>query len=590
MQTILETLKARFERAVADAFPGHEGGAAANLAPSKDPKFGDYQFNYAMALAKKIGAKPRDVAAKIVERADVADLCEPLEIAGPGFVNIRLTAAGLAAMLTPMETSDRLGLPRLASPRRVVVDFSSPNIAKQMHVGHLRSTIIGESICRILEFLGHDVLRLNHVGDWGTQFGMLITHLLESFPNALDDPDAVKIADLDAFYKESKARFDADAEFKERARRQVVALQSGDPESRRSWEILCRASRREFAAIYDRLGATIVERGESFYNPLLPGVVADLDEKGLLAESDGAQVVFVDGFSNRDGEPLPLIVKKSDGGYNYATTDLAAIRHRIDAEGAQWIVYVTDLGQAQHFAHVFAVAREAGWIPPDVRVDHVGFGLVQKEVVDASGKVVGKEKFKTREGEVVRLVDLLDEAVRRAGVVAREKQPDLPDEEIERIATILGLGAVKYADLSQNRTSDYVFSFDKMLDLKGNTAPYMIYAYVRVRSIGRKGDVDFQALDRSAPIALEHPAERAMALVLARFADAVIETAETLSPNLLTNYLYELAGAYSRFFTDCPVLHSEGETRTSRLRLCDLTARTLKTGLDLLGIGVLERM
>ena len=590
MKTIHQELIRRFAEAVAKTYPGHEGSAAANLVAAKDPKFGDYQFNIAMGIAGSVKAKPRDVAARIVEEVDLANLCEPAEIAGPGFINLRLTESALSKRLSEMEQGDRLGLPELDTPLRVVVDFSSPNIAKEMHVGHLRSSIIGDSLSRILEFIGHDVLRLNHLGDWGTQFGMLIAHLMEVFPDALANPEAVPVGDLDAFYKESKRRFDQDEAFRDKAREQVVTLQSGDPQSRRAWKILCEMSRREFQRIYDRLGVRIEERGESFYNPLLPAVVRDLEAAGLLEESAGARVVFVDGFVNRDGDPLSLIVQKKDGGFNYATTDLAAVRQRIDDERADWIIYVTDSGQYPHFAHVFAVARKAGWIPERVRLDHVGFGLVLREIVNESGKVVGKEKFKTREGEVIKLNTLLDEAVRRARAAAREKNPDLSATEIDRIAAVLGLGAVKYADLSQNRTSDYVFSFDKMLDLKGNTAPYMIYAYVRVRSIGRKGDVDFGALDRSALLAFTAPEERDLALCLTRFPDAVLEAADAQMPNQLTVYLFDLAGAYSRFFQACPVLQSEEITRNVRLRLCDLTARTLKAGLGLLGIGVLERM
>jgi arginyl-tRNA synthetase len=589
MKPLLDDLTRRFADAIAAVYPDLAADAPASVVPAKDPRFGDYQFNHAMALAKKVRAKPREVAEAIRAAVDLAGVCESATVEGPGFINLRLAADHLAARLAAME-NERLGVPEPARRLRVVVDFSSPNIAKEMHVGHLRSTILGDAISRVLAFVGHDVLRLNHLGDWGTQFGMLITHLTEVFPDALTRPEGVRIADLDGFYKEAKKRFDADAAFADRAREQVVKLQGGDAAARRAWEVLCDASRAEFRKIYDRLGVAIQERGESFYNPRLPAVVADLAARGLLQESDGAQVVFVPGFVGREGEPQPLIVRKRDGGYNYATTDLAAVRHRVAEERAGWIAYVTDAGQAQHFAQVFAVARTAGWLTDAVRVDHVGFGLVQREIVDAAGKVVGKEKFKTREGEVVKLTTLLDEAVRRAEVVAREKNPDLSEADAARIASVLGLGAVKYADLSQNRTSDYVFSFDKMLDLKGNTAPYMIYAVVRVRSIGRKGEVDYDALDRGGPIALGAPEERDLALTLARFPDAVLETAESLYPHVLTGYLYDLAGAYSRFFTACPVLQSEGPTRTHRLRLCALTARVLETGLGLLGIGVLERM
>ena len=590
MDTIFQTLTQRFTEAVASAYPGFEAQAAATLTTAKDSRFGDYQFNFAMALAKKTGGKPRDIAAKLLETVRLSDICEPPEIAGPGFINLRVSATALAERLAMMEGDPRLGYPQPSSRKRIVVDFSSPNIAKEMHVGHLRSSIIGDSICRILEFIGHDVLRLNHLGDWGTQFGMLISHLMDVYPQALDDPDSVKIGDLDSFYKESKKRFDDDEKFRKQARERVVQLQSGDRESLRSWEILCRASQTEFEKIYRLLDVRIQMRGESFYNPMLPEVISDLKKLGLLEKSEGAQVVFVEGFVNREGNPLPLMVQKADGGFNYSTTDLAAVRHRITQEKADWLIYVTDLGQSQHFEHMFAVAKKAGWLPDEIRIDHVGFGLVLKELIDENGQVTGREKFKTREGKVVKLTTLLDEAIFRAGKVARQKNQDLSDEEIDRIASTLGLGAVKYADLSQNRTSDYVFSFDKMLDLKGNTAPYMIYAYVRVRSIGRKGGVDFAELDRSKAPIITTPEERDLALRLTRFPDVLKDCAEFLMPNQLTNYLFELAGSYSQFFTNCPVLQAKSEVRNSRLRLCDLTAQTLKTGLDLLGIGVLERM
>ncbi|MDY7022598.1 MAG: arginine--tRNA ligase, partial [Cyanobacteriota bacterium] len=436
-----------------------------------------------------------------------------------------------------------------------------------------------------LEFLGHDVLRLNHVGDWGTQFGMLITYLREAYPEALTTADALDLGDLVAFYRKAKIRFDEDEDFKETSRKEVVKLQAGAEESRQAWQLLCDQSRREFQKIYDDLDITLQERGESFYNPLLPQVVENLEQTELLEENQGAKCVFLDGFQNKDGEPLPLIVQKSDGGYNYATTDLAAVRYRINEDNADRIIYVTDAGQANHFTQVWQVARKAGWIPENIEVVHVPFGLVLGE----DGK-----KLKTRSGETVRLRELLDEAIKyaREDLETRLKEEGRTESEdfINNVAEVVGLSSVKYADLSQNRTSNYVFSFDKMLSLQGNTAPYLLYAYVRVQGIKRKGEIDFDQVGADAKIELKEEAELTLAKHLFQL-DEVIETVATdLLPNRLCQYLFELSQKFNQFYDQCPVLKAEGSQRISRLGLCDLTARTLKLGLSLLGISVLERM
>ncbi|MEM6426625.1 MAG: arginine--tRNA ligase, partial [Cyanobacteria bacterium P01_D01_bin.128] len=501
------------------------------------------------------------------------------------FINLKFKTGFLEAQLKEIHQSDRLGVAPVEHPQRVIVDFSSPNIAKEMHVGHLRSTIIGDTLARVLEFLGHNVLRLNHVGDWGTQFGMLITHLRAACPEALTSSEAVDIGDLVAFYKQAKKRFDEDDDFKLRSRQAVVDLQSGDEAATQAWKILCAQSRQEFQKIYDRLDIQVQERGESFYNPLLSDVVKDLDEAGLLVEDQGAQCVFLDGFTNKDGDPLPLIIKKSDGGFNYATTDLAAVRQRIQQEEAKRILYVVDAGQGNHFAQVFQVAGKAGWIPENIELTHVPFGVVQGE----DGK-----KFKTRSGETVRLKDLLDEAVTRARTDLEqritEEDRDEPAAFIQEVSEKVGIGAVKYADLSQNRTSNYIFSYDKMLALQGNTAPYMLYAYVRVQGISRKGGIDFKHLGANAAMHLTEAAELTLAKHILQLDELLDEVAADLLPNRLCQYLFELSQKFNQFYDRCSVLQAEEPQRTSRLMLCDVTARTLKLGLSLLGIEVLERM
>jgi arginyl-tRNA synthetase len=465
------------------------------------------------------------------------------------------------------------------------VDFSSPNIAKEMHVGHLRSTIIGDCLARVLEFRGHPVLRLNHVGDWGTQFGMLITHLKQVAPEALEHPDAVDLGDLVAFYRQAKARFDDDESFQTISREEVVKLQGGDPVSLKAWGLLCDQSRREFQKIYDQLGIRLTERGESFYNPYLQAVVDDLRAAGLLVVDAGAGCVFLEGVSGKDGQPLPLIVQKSDGGFNYATTDLAAIRYRFSqaGDGASRVIYVTDAGQASHFAGVFQVAQRAGWIPSHCSVEHVPFGLVQGD----DGK-----KLKTRSGDTVRLKDLLDEAVERTEADLRQRLADEQRSEdeafIQQVAASVGLAAVKYADLSTNRITNYQFSFDRMLALTGNTAPYLLYAVVRIAGIARKGgDLGAGAV---ASLTFSEAQEWALVRELLKFDGVLAEVEQELLPNRLCTYLFELSQVFNRFYDQVPVLKAEEPFRSSRLALCRLTTDTLSLGLGLLGIPTLERM
>ena len=591
--TLNNQLRAAMERAFPEAAPP-AGGFDPQLAPASKPEFGDFQANGALPLAKPLGQPPRAIATAVVEqlKADPSftELCLEPQIAGPGFINLTLRPERLAAEVQACLQDQRLGVPAVPGGAPVVVDFSSPNIAKEMHVGHLRSTIIGDSLARVLEFRGHPVLRLNHVGDWGTQFGMLITHLKQVAPEALETADAVDLGDLVAFYRQAKQRFDDDEAFQTTSREEVVKLQGGDPVSLKAWGLLCDQSRREFQKIYNRLDIRLSERGESFYNPYLEAVVADLEATGLLVIDDGARCVFLEGVSGKDGKPLPVIVQKSDGGFNYATTDLAAIRYRFgsspDGDGARRVIYVTDAGQANHFAGVFQVARRAGWLPDDGRLEHVPFGLVQGE----DGK-----KLKTRAGDTVRLKDLLDEAVDRAEADLRRRLDEEGREEddafIEHVATTVGLAAVKYADLSQNRITNYQFSFDRMLALQGNTAPYLLYAVVRIAGIARKGgDLEGTSAPEAQSLSFTEPQEWALVRELLKFDAVIAEVEEELLPNRLCTYLFELSQVFNRFYDQVPVLKAEEPARSSRLALCRLTADTLKLGLGLLGIKTLSRM
>ncbi len=602
MKTTLDILEARISVAMAKATGWPD--CAAVVRPATDPRFGDYQANGVMALAKQLKTNPRQLAESVVELLDLSDLCEPPEIAGPGFINLRLKPAYVTDRLLRIaaDRPDYLGIEKATERQTVVVDFSSPNIAKEMHVGHLRSTIIGDCICRLLEFEGHKVIRQNHIGDWGTQFGMLVQHMFEQASFLKDDTgvdtileavQAVAVSDLEEFYREAKEEFDQDPTFRSQTRQRVVELHShSNPVTMQLWRHIVDESRKHYQPMYDMLGVHLQqehERGESFYADMLPGVVHELREKGLARESDGALCVFPPGFKTKEGEPLPFIVQKSDGAYLYATTDLAALRYRVNELKADKIIYVTDARQIQHFQMLFKVAEMAKWDRRDgqkVELVHVTFGSVLGE----NGK-----PLKTRSGENVKLKDLLDEAVERARAVVEEKNPDLPPEQKARIAEAVGTGAVKYADYSNNRTSDYVFSFDRMLALDGNTAPYMQYAYARVRSIERKAETrsvnvedelrSIQGLDLGAPTELD------LGKHLVRYAEAIEAADGDYRPNYLTSYLYDLAQKFSAFYAECPVLDAPPAKRPTRLLLCDLTAKTIRHGLSqLLGIQVVEQM
>jgi arginyl-tRNA synthetase len=568
-----------------------QSGCTAIVRPSTDPKFGDYQANGVMALAKRLKTEPRKLAEEVVKNLDVSDICEQPEVAGPGFINLRLKSDFIASSLRKVidDLTNRLGIEKEVQSKTIVVDFSAPNIAKQMHVGHLRSTIIGDCICRILEFLGHKVIRQNHIGDWGTQFGMLIAYLRELYKDKLNKPDSVSIRDLEQFYKNAKHWYDTDQTFADNAREEVVKLHNNDEDTLFVWKEFVKASRKHYQPIYEMLQIDLIykhERGESFYRNMLPDVVGELKKKNLATESDGAVCVFPEGFKNKEGQPLPFIIQKSDGAYLYATTDLAAIRYRINELKADKIVYVTDSRQKLHFEMLFAVARMAKWVGDNIELSHVMFGSVLGE--DGT-------PLKTRSGENVKLKELLDEAVERARAVVEEKNPELGEEKKAKIAQAVGIGAVKYADYSNNRTSDYVFSFDKMLAMDGNTAPYMQYAYARIKSIERKAqtkDVDVETeLKGLEKLNLTEPAELDLAKYLIRYGEAIEAAVSDYRPNYLTSYLYELAQKFSVFYTNCPVLDAPRDKRPTRLLLCDLTAKTIKHGLSkLLGIAVVEQM
>lgn len=540
----------------------------------------DFQANGALALARRLGRDPRELAAEVLRHARLEDVCSSVEVAGPGYLNLTVDDGLLGRMLAEVARDDRLGVPTTASPETAVVDYSAPNAAKEMHVGHLRSTIIGDAAVRILESLGHTVIRQNHLGDWGTPFGMLVEHLLDI--GEAEESHELSVGDLDGFYKAARKKFDADPAFRERARRRVVLLQSGDETTLRLWRVLVERSMEHFMAIYERLGVRLTKAdfvGESYYNGQLQSVVDELDRLGLLRESEGAWCVFPEGFTNRDGEPLPLIVRKRDGGFGYAATDLAAIRHRIrDLDGTR-LVYVVGLPQRQHLEMVFTAAREAGWLVPPARAEHVGFG----SVLGADGKLL-----RTRAGDPVKLIDLLDEAVARAAAAVAEKNPSLDPEARATVAQAVGIGAVKYADLSTDRTKDYVFDYDRMLSFDGNTAPYLQYAHARICSIFRRAGV--QPPRPAGGVVVSEPAERTLAIELLEFGGVLGDVAESLEPHRLTNYLYGLATGFTTFYERHPVLRAEGEVRTGRLVLCDVTARVLAVGLGLLGITTPDRM
>jgi arginyl-tRNA synthetase len=548
----------------------------------------DYQADLAMGLAKALKRPPRQVAEAVVAKLDVAGICERVEIAGPGFINLTLDRAFLEQRVSTLAAHRKLGVPRAAHPERVVVDYSSPNVAKEMHVGHLRSTIIGDALARLLEAVGHDVVRQNHLGDWGTPFGMLIEHLVDL--GGADARARAALGELGDFYRKARAKFDEDSEFADRARQRVVLLQSGDAATLDLWRALLDITKRYLAQVYAKLGVQLVDadiRGESFYNPMLPDVAADLERRGIAAINDGALCVFPPRFTNREGEPLPLIVRKQDGGYGYAATDLAAVRFRTGTLHATRILYVVGAPQAQHLAMVFAVSAIAGWLVPPARAEHVAFGTVLGQ---------DKKTLRSRKGEAVTLVELLDEAVERADaeLAKRDVERGVDRDAAERraLAPAIGIGAVKYADLANDRIKDYVFDWERMLAPEGRTGPYLQYAHARIRSIFRKaGEEGVEAPVPGAPIALAEPAERALGLELLGFGAAVLEAAESLKPHRLAGYLYDLAAAFTAFFENCPVLRApDAATRASRLALCALTAAVLARGLDLLGIEAPDRM
>jgi arginyl-tRNA synthetase len=573
-ETLQSLLEARIRAAVTAIAPDATLSGAV-VTTAKDPQHGDYATPVAMQLAKQLKQAPLAIAEQLAAALDVSGLALEPTVAPPGFVNLKVDPAFLADRVSSMIGDDRAGVDKAAHKQLVVIDYSAPNMAKQMHVGHLRSTIIGDALAHVYEHLGHTLDRVNHIGDWGAQFGMLLVHLEDQRQQDAD----MQMADVEAFYREANRRSADDPDFHERSRQRVVELQAGEAGARATWREFLDMTRRANQPVYDLLGIhDLEERGESFYQPMLADVVAELEEKGLLVEDQGAKVVFVPGFTNRDGDPLPMIVVNRHGGYGYGTTDLAAIRHRARDLGADRILYVVAGDQSQHLQMVFTVARMAGWITDQV-VEHVGFGLVLGE---------DNKKLSTRTGDNPKLVDLLLEAVERskAFVVARaeEREQPVPDD-LDHIAHVIGIGAVKYADLSQNRQSNYVFSYEKMLSLRGNTAPYLQYAYARMRSILRDADVA-----PGAAVVLTEPAEIDLAKLLVALPDVLERVTTDHEPNHLCAHLFDVAQAYSRFYESCPVLKADEPARTSRLALCDVAARTLRSGLALLGIEVLERI
>ncbi len=558
-------------------------GAPADSEPlvrqSAKVQFGDYQANGVMGAAKKMGIPPRQLAEKILEHLDITDIADKVEIAGPGFINIFLSPIWVAQQAEFALADEHLNITKV-TPETIVIDYSSPNVAKQMHVGHLRSTIIGDASARTLSFLGHNVIRANHLGDWGTQFGMLIAYLeKKQNENAAD----MALADLEEFYREAKKCYDEDEVFAERARNYVVRLQGGDEYCRTMWRKLVDITMQQNQLTYQRLNVTLTEddiMGESLYNPMLPGIVADLKAKGLAVESEGATVVFLDEYKNKEGEPMGVIIQKKDGGYLYTTTDIACAKYRHEQLHANRVLYYIDSRQHQHLMQAWTIVRKAGYIPDSMSLEHHMFGMM-----------LGKDgrPFKTRSGGTVRLTDLLDEAHERALTLIREKNPDMDEEELNNIARVVGIGAVKYADLSKNRTTDYIFDWDLMLSFEGNTAPYMQYAYTRVASIFKRADIDESALTQ--PISLTQPHEKQLALRLVQFDETITQVAREGTPHVMCAYLYDLAQSFSGFYENCPILSAEDDNvRQSRLKLARLTARTLKQGLETLGIETVDRM
>ncbi|HFK2692879.1 TPA: arginine--tRNA ligase [Kluyvera ascorbata] len=559
-------------------------GAPADCEPqvrqSAKVQFGDYQANGMMAVAKKLGMAPRQLAEQVLSHLDLNGIANKVEIAGPGFINIFLDPTFLAEHVSQALKSDRLGI---AQPEKqtIVVDYSAPNVAKEMHVGHLRSTIIGDAAVRTLELMGHKVIRANHVGDWGTQFGMLIAYLEKQ---QQENAGEMALADLEGFYREAKKHYDEDEAFAERARSYVVKLQGGDEYFRKMWRQLVDITMTQNQLTYDRLNVTLTRddvMGESLYNPMLPGIVADLKAKGLAVESEGATVVFLDEFKNKEGEPMGVIIQKKDGGYLYTTTDIACAKYRYETLHADRVLYYIDSRQHQHLMQAWTIVRKAGYVPDSVPLEHHMFGMM----LGKDGK-----PFKTRAGGTVKLADLLDEALERARRLVAEKNPEMPADELEKLSNVVGIGAVKYADLSKNRTTDYVFDWDNMLAFEGNTAPYMQYAYTRVLSVFRKAELEESAII-NAEVTITEDREAQLAARLLQFEETLNVVARDGTPHVMCAYLYDLAGLFSGFYEHCPILSAENESvRNSRLKLALLTAKTLKLGLDTLGIETVERM
>ncbi|WP_017592060.1 arginine--tRNA ligase [Nocardiopsis potens] len=572
-----EVLAKRVQSAIGAAFGPEHAETDPVIRPSQ---FADYQANAALALAKRLGRKPREAAAEIVERLDVGDVCREVEISGPGFINLTLRDDWIADQAQALLSDARLGVP-VQERQNIPIDYSAPNVAKEMHVGHLRTTVVGDALARTLEFLGHNVVRQNHIGDWGTPFGMLIEHLLDV---GEDSEEAAHLkTDPNTFYQAAREKFDSDEEFSARARKRVVSLQAGDPETLRIWQGLIDLSKAYFNRVYSTLDVTLADAdlaGESMYNDMLEEVCRELEEKGLAVTSEGALCVFLDGFTGREGKPVPLIVRKSDGGYGYATTDLATIRYRVSELKADRVLYVVGAPQNLHFRMVWETARLAGWIPDGVEPVHVQIG----NVLGSDGKIL-----RTRSGRPIRLMELLDEAVQRAGAVVDGSRPDLDAETRAGIARQVGIGAVKYADLSVSHDTEYVFDFDRMLALTGNTGPYLQYAQARLRSIFRRGGAD--PANPAGTIAVGEPAERDLALALLGFGPTVALVGDELAPHRLCGYLFDLAQTLTAFYEHCPVLSADTpERRESRLALCAAALRILVQGLDLLGVEAPEQM
>jgi arginyl-tRNA synthetase len=575
-----QVLGARVRAALAAAYGPDYADADPLIRPSS---FGDLQSNAALPLAKKLGRAPSDIAAEIVGHLDVGDICEPPTVSGPGFINLTLREQWIADAATALLADPRLGTPVAAEPKTVVVEYSSPNIAKEMHVGHLRTTVVGDAIARVTEFVGHRLVRDNHVGDWGTPFGMLIEQLIDV---GEDSPEAGLLrTDPNAFYQSARIKFDSDPVFADRSRARVVKLQSGDSATMELWDELMELSRTYLRDTYARLRVTLTDddiRGESFYNDMLPAVAEELTAKGLATISDGALCAFPAGFTGRDGTPLPVIIRKSDGGYNYSTTDLATVRYRVDKINCDRAIYVVGSDQTLHFRMIFAVAREAGWLADDADFEHAQIGMVQ-------GK--DGQRLRTRAGDPVPLSYLLTEGVEggraASGEVARH--PSAQDLDLEAIAEDVGIGAIKYADLSTARDSAYVFDLDRMVSFKGNTGPYLQYATTRIRSIFRRAGIDEAELH--GPIVITAPAERELALKLLDFGSLVAQVAESAEPHRLSAYLFEVASLFTSFYEQCPVLKADDdETRSSRLALCAAVLRVLTVGLGLLGVPIPDRM